>query len=112
MVITDEMVEAAAKKIFLVDVEADGDVNRWDFYSTGTQNGYRRAARAVLEYAATLAPVAPPGSSVSEKLVSYRCAAMTGLLMHTAWRDDDAAVGNRAEHIAHAMLAAEKPVTP
>lgn len=59
MVITDEMVEAAAKKVFLLDVDVDDDENRWEFYSTSTQNGYRRSARAVLEYAATLVPVVP-----------------------------------------------------
>lgn len=108
MAITDEMVEQAAILAWTV---GGCRPEMFDLLPAYAKRAQRGEARAILEYATTLAPAAPAGHSVAEKLVSYRRAALTGLLMRTEWRDDDAAVGNRAEQVAHAMLAAEKEPT-
>ncbi len=91
-----------------------GSIESWDALPAGVRDALISKAREAKwsRSPALDAPTPPAGKCVADRLTAYRCAVMTGLLMRTAWRDRDVAVGEHVERVAHAMLAAERPVTP
>jgi len=115
-VITDEMVEEAARRAWRSEGRAS---SRWDEVGPASKAMYRTEARAVLEYAAGMMRSEREANSLhvvalgpirEERLKDYRCAALPGIL---ACYPDDAQtpehIAGAVEAMAHAMLAAERP---
>ena len=109
--ISNEMVEQAAKIAWQANPAHAESGEAWDDALNGFRATYRAETRAVLEYAAALMwserdanPLrsATLGPTREERLRDYRCAVQIAWGVHGA-------TAERVESRAHAMLAAERP---